>query len=88
MVTKRIIPRKRVAMLSNLSWPYWCVLSLFLLENLIPIITIIVLTTSDKEWTESLIIALDLPMIPAINLKVDNITLTIILIIDIFIDSL
>lgn len=47
----------------------------FLADSLIPIITIIVLKTSEAECIASLIIALECAIIPAKSLMIDNSTL-------------
>ena len=50
-VAKSIAAKIIAAIHSNLSCPYWCFSSLSLWAILKPIITIIVLNTSDAEWT-------------------------------------
>lgn len=86
-VMMSIVASINAAMHSNLSCPYWCVLSDSFPDIFTPIITIIELITSEAECIASDIIAYEDATIPDISFISDSIMFTIMLICDTFMAS-
>lgn len=73
-VAARIVASTIAATHSMRSCPYGCSLSDFLLDIRTPMMTTMVLNTSEAEWTASLIMAPELAAMPAKSLNADNTT--------------